>query len=671
MANWQNPNIMVPPNVFRGYPPFARGPPPGYNQPAPPPHAFSPGGSLPGPFPNNFPPYASYTNPMMPVSNAPDDKADTYDPFQTSSDMPDIKEDGYKKSESDDKKEEVIWTEHKTQDGRTYYYNHITKKSVWVKPDELKDENERKVDDCDWKEYTTPDGKKYFNNAKTGKTQWEMPEEYAEWLDRIKRKREGKELPKKEKEKEEKLDRPLTKEEAREAFRKLLREKGMTTSWTQEQALQETRDDPRWKLLKMGEKKQVFQGLMSELRREEREEKRKKEQKAEEDFIQLLFDCKEIKKHTTFREAMTLVSTDQRFMLIVGDRERERLYNEFIEQRARKERDDARKRRREGMENFRQFLESNKTVSVDTQWRVFKEQVADNPVFKEIDKLDSLSVFMDYIKELESKDIEKLKQEKLERRTKSRKCREGFRHLLDEFWVSKKVNVKTRWKEFKPLIKNDPRYLTMIEDDIEGSTPAELFYDLIEDLEERYHKDKKRIKEILKENQVIINPQITLESFIEAINKHDYFQFLDETNLKFIYTDLQDKALRNEEKSRKKSKKKFLSLLKTVRITKGSTWEQVVKSSLPTEPVLSLFSEKEQKDLFDEHIKKRAQEDDFDSTSDEEEGAIHERRRSHKKERRHSSRSSTARKKRDSDRRKDSEDSDENEEDSKHKKRRY
>jgi len=118
---------------------------------------------------------------------------------------------------------------------------------------------------------------------------------------------------------------------------------------------------------------------------------------------------------------MTLVSTDQRFMLIVGDRERERLYNEFIEQRARKERDDARKRRREGMENFRQFLESNKTVSVDTQWRVFKEQVADNPVFKEIDKLDSLSVFMDYIKELESKDIEKLKQEKIRKKNQIQK----------------------------------------------------------------------------------------------------------------------------------------------------------------------------------------------------------------------------------------------------------
>lgn len=30
------------------------------------------------------------------------------------------------------------WTEHKAPDGRTYYYNSITKQSSWQKPDQLK-----------------------------------------------------------------------------------------------------------------------------------------------------------------------------------------------------------------------------------------------------------------------------------------------------------------------------------------------------------------------------------------------------------------------------------------------------------------------------------------------------------------------------------------------------
>jgi pre-mRNA-processing factor 40 len=30
------------------------------------------------------------------------------------------------------------WTEHKSPDGRTYFYNSVTKQSSWDKPDELK-----------------------------------------------------------------------------------------------------------------------------------------------------------------------------------------------------------------------------------------------------------------------------------------------------------------------------------------------------------------------------------------------------------------------------------------------------------------------------------------------------------------------------------------------------
>lgn len=38
------------------------------------------------------------------------------------------------------------WTEHKSPDGRNYYYNNITKQSSWDKPDELKTVAEVKVD---------------------------------------------------------------------------------------------------------------------------------------------------------------------------------------------------------------------------------------------------------------------------------------------------------------------------------------------------------------------------------------------------------------------------------------------------------------------------------------------------------------------------------------------
>lgn len=38
-----------------------------------------------------------------------------------------------------------LWTEHKSLDGKTYYYNTETKQSTWEKPDELKSPAEVKT----------------------------------------------------------------------------------------------------------------------------------------------------------------------------------------------------------------------------------------------------------------------------------------------------------------------------------------------------------------------------------------------------------------------------------------------------------------------------------------------------------------------------------------------
>lgn len=38
-----------------------------------------------------------------------------------------------------------MWTEHKSVDGKTYYYNTETKQSTWEKPDELKSPAEVKT----------------------------------------------------------------------------------------------------------------------------------------------------------------------------------------------------------------------------------------------------------------------------------------------------------------------------------------------------------------------------------------------------------------------------------------------------------------------------------------------------------------------------------------------
>ena len=51
------------------------------------------------------------------------------------------------------------WSEHKAPDGRTYFYNTVTKASAWEKTDVMKSAAELMLSKCPWKEYKSDAGK--------------------------------------------------------------------------------------------------------------------------------------------------------------------------------------------------------------------------------------------------------------------------------------------------------------------------------------------------------------------------------------------------------------------------------------------------------------------------------------------------------------------------------
>jgi len=79
----------------------------------------------------------------------------------------------------------IDWSEHKAPDGRIYYYNSISKQSLWEKPDELKTPNELLLSQCPWKEYKSENGKVYYHNVSTKESRWTIPPELEELKTRI------------------------------------------------------------------------------------------------------------------------------------------------------------------------------------------------------------------------------------------------------------------------------------------------------------------------------------------------------------------------------------------------------------------------------------------------------------------------------------------------------
>ncbi|XP_026293909.1 pre-mRNA-processing factor 40 homolog A isoform X2 [Frankliniella occidentalis] len=77
------------------------------------------------------------------------------------------------------------WTEHTAPDGRIYYYNAVTKCSLWEKPDELKTATELLLSKCPWKEYISENGKTYYHNVDTKESRWVIPDELQDLKARI------------------------------------------------------------------------------------------------------------------------------------------------------------------------------------------------------------------------------------------------------------------------------------------------------------------------------------------------------------------------------------------------------------------------------------------------------------------------------------------------------
>lgn len=92
------------------------------------------------------------------------------------------------------------------------------------------------------------------------------------------------------------------KKEAIDAFKELLREKGVSSNSTWEQALKLILSDPRYMALKhLNEKKQAFNAYKVQKLKEEKEDERKKMKQAKEDLENFLQKCEHLNSSIKYR----------------------------------------------------------------------------------------------------------------------------------------------------------------------------------------------------------------------------------------------------------------------------------------------------------------------------------------------------------------------------------
>ncbi|XP_076018019.1 pre-mRNA-processing factor 40 homolog A isoform X1 [Genypterus blacodes] len=586
--------------------------------------------------------------------------------------------------QEDQPKKKSLWTEHKSLDGRTYYYNTETKQSTWEKPDELKSNAEQMLSKCPWKEYKSDTGKPYYYNSQTKESRWTKPKELEDLEGMIKAEENGTveaaapgtapapatlaenvpaaapamevdmapavseelvpqpvplhtaevktadtpvaaaensapvettvsiEVVKEERPELQKITYKWnTKEEAKQAFKELLKEKGVSSNSSWEQAMKMIINDPRYSALpKLSEKKQAFNAYKVQTEKEEKEEARIKYKESKETFQRFLENHDKMTSTTRYKKAEQMFN-ELEVWSCVPERDRQEIYEDVLFYLSKKEKEQAKQLRKRNWEALKNILDNMANVTYRTTWSEAQQYLLDNPTFAEdeelqnMDKEDALICFEEHIRALEKEEEEEKQKTLLRERRRQRKNREAFQKFLDELHDHGQLHSMSAWMEMYPTLSSDIRFANMLGQP--GSTPLDLFKFYVEDLKARYHDEKRIIKDILKDKGFLVEVNTGFEDFGSVISSDKRATTLDAGNIKLAFNSLLEKAEarereREKEEARKMKRKEaaFKNMLKqaTPPLEPEAAWEAVRERFLKESAFEDVTLESERKRIF-------------------------------------------------------------------------
>ncbi|XP_063789597.1 pre-mRNA-processing factor 40 homolog A isoform X1 [Pseudophryne corroboree] len=604
-----------------------------------------------------------------------------------------------------------LWTEHKSPDGRTYYYNIETKQSTWEKPDDMKTPTEQLLSKCPWKEFKSDSGKPYYYNSQTKESRWAKPKELED-LEAMIKAEESSSVPDTtasapvaapvhsapvaemisiptpipisiaaepelmstpttpaidfenmvndsgeeqihsvsssiqdkdpevsssgvmedsskqdvladsasvEENEEEKAAKKTytwnTKEEAKQAFKELLKEKRVPSNASWEQAMKMIINDPRYSALaKLSEKKQAFNAYKVQTEKEEKEDARLKYKEAKEAYQRFLENHERMTSTTRYKKAEQMYN-ELEVWNAISERDRLEIYEDVMFYLAKKEKEQAKQLRKRNWDALKNILDNMANVTYSTTWSEAQQYLMDNPTFAEdeelqnMDKEDALICFEEHIRALEKEEEEEKQKTLLRERRRQRKNRESFQLFLDELHEHGQLHSMSSWMELYPTVSSDIRFANMLGQP--GSTALDLFKFYVEGLKARYHDEKKIIKDILRDKGFVVELRTTFEDFVTVISSTKRATTLDAGNIKLAFNSLLEKAEarereREKEEARKMKRKEsaFKSMLKQAAppIEMDSVWEEVRERFLKEPAFEDITLESERRRIFKDFV---------------------------------------------------------------------
>jgi pre-mRNA-processing factor 40 len=285
-----------------------------------------------------------------------------------------------------------------------------------------------------------------------------------------------------------------TPEEAEAAFHKFLRRSGVHSDWTWEKTVRTVGKEPGYRAVKDSKDRKVaFEKYIAEVRTQERDRERERQAKLRADFFSMLRSHPEIQHYTRWKTAQPIIEGEAIYRTAKNSDEAQSLFEEYRGELLKARNDAESSRHKSALDRLTHVLQSL-DLEPYTRWsdvqNVLKTDAnfQNDEALKSISKLDILKAFESHVKALERSFNDKRQSQKSLKARKERQNRDAYVGLLKELRAAGKLRTSTKWKDLRELLKDDPRYVAMLGQP--GSSPLELFWDLVQD-EERALRAKR------------------------------------------------------------------------------------------------------------------------------------------------------------------------------------
>jgi len=298
-------------------------------------------------------------------------------------------------------------------------------------------------------------------------------------------------------------------EEAEAAFVKMLRRCGVQPDWTWEQTVRTTLEDPQHRAIKDArERKAAFEKFCRDAISQDKARAMERLTKLRTDFETMLKRHPEIKHYTRWKTARPMIEGETIFRSTNDESERRQLFceykialkQEYVERKA--------AMRKEAMSGLIDLL-TRLNLEPYTGWSQAQGIILATPPFqndekyKTLSKFDVLTAFQNHIKARERTFNDQKQEEKNRKFRQERQTRDAFISLLEELRRDGKINAGTKWSQVVHMIENEKRYTNMM--GVSGSTPLELFWDVVEEEERRLRGPKNDVEDVVQVSQSLSN----------------------------------------------------------------------------------------------------------------------------------------------------------------------